>query len=399
MDLNYSKEEKLFQNEVKNWLKENLPISLRNKVLKHKRLSKDDYAFWHEKLKAKGWLCWHWPTEYGGTGWSPVQKHIFEVEMITSGAPRIVPFGPNMLGPVLIKFGSEEHKNHYLPRILNCNDWWCQGYSEPGSGSDLASLKTKAEKSGKFYIVNGQKTWTTLGHYANKIFCLVRTNPNASKPQEGISFLLIDMKSPGIEVRPILTLDGEHEVNEIWFSDVKVPVENLVGKENEGWTYAKYLLTYERTGIAGVGFSKQLLEQLKVISKREKKNGKALFDDPIFNSKISEIEIDLIAMDTFNLRIISAAGKGKAPGLESSLLKIKGTEIRQKISDLLRQAVGPYASAYVYESFDEGYNEEPIGPEDGMSQARQYFNLRKLSIYGGSNEIQKNIVAKAMLGM
>ncbi len=399
MDLNYSKEEKNFQDEVKNWIKNNLPDSLRNKILKHKRLNKEDYSYWHEKLKAKGWLCWHWPIEYGGTGWTPVQKHIFEVEMITAGAPRIVPFGPNMLGPVLIKFGSEKHKNYYLPRILNCDDWWCQGYSEPGSGSDLASLKTKAEKKGDHYVVNGQKTWTTLGHYANKIFCLVRTNPEANKPQEGISFLLIDMNSPGIEVRPIVTLDGEHEVNEIWFSDVKVPIDNLVGKENEGWTYAKYLLTYERTGIAGVGFSKQLLDHLKVISKREKKNGKALIEDPVFCNKLSEIEIDLMAMDTFNLRIISAAGKGKAPGPESSLLKIKGTEIRQKISELLRQSFGPYASVYIPESFDEGYNEEQIGPEDCMLQARQYFNLRKLSIYGGSNEIQKNIVAKAMLGM
>ena len=399
MDLEYTKEEELFRDEIKDWINENLADYLKNKVLMHKRLTKEDYSFWHDKLKAKGWLCWHWPTEYGGTGWTPVLKHIFEEEMITAGAPRIVPFGPNMLGPVLIKYGSEEHKSYYLKRILNCEDWWCQGYSEPGSGSDLASLKTKAEKSGNHYIVNGQKTWITLGHYANKMFCLVRTDANAQKPQAGISFLLIDMKSPGIEIRPIVTLDGEHEINEVWLTNVKVPVENLVGRENEGWTYAKYLLTYERTGIAGVGFSKQLLNHLKQISKREKKNGKPLIEDPIFSCKLSEIEIDLMAMDIFNLRVISAAGKEKAPGPESSLLKIKGTQIRQKISDLLRQAVGPYASPYIPESFDEGYNEEPIGPEDSMLHARQYFNLRKLSIYGGSNEIQKNIVAKALLGM
>jgi len=399
MDLNYTDEEKKFRDDVRQWLKEHLPESLSNKVRKHLRLTKEDHDQWHALLARKGWLCWHWPVAHGGAGWTAVQKHIFEEEMVAAGAPRIVPFGPNMLGPVLIKFGSKEHQQKYLPRILSAEDWWAQGYSEPGAGSDLASLKTTAIRAGDHYVVNGQKTWTTLGHHANMMFLLVRTNLEAAKPQEGISFLLVDMNSPGIEVRPIVTLDGAHEVNEVWFSDVRVPAENLVGQENDGWTYAKYLLTYERTGIAGLGYSKQMLSHLKTIACREQKNGRPLIDDPRFSDQLAQVEIDLMAMEMFNLRVVSAAGQGKAPGPESSLLKIKGTMVRQAISDLMRKAVGPYASPFIPESFEEGYNEEPVGPEDAMPLAKQYFNLRKLSIYGGSNEIQKNIVSKTMLGL
>ena len=395
MDLNYSKEEKLFQNEVKNWIKENLPISLRNKVLKHKRLSKDDYAFWHEKLKAKGWLCWHWPTEYGGTGWSPVQKHIFEVEMITSGAPRIVPFGPNMLGPVLIKFGSEEHKNHYLPRILNCDDWWCQGYSEPGSGSDLASLKTTAVKEGDHYIVNGQKTWTTLAQYADWIFCLVRTNPDAEKPQQGISFLLIDMKTPGITVRPIKLMDGSHEVNETWFDNVKVPAENLIGEENMGWTYAKFLLAHERSGIAGVARSKKALERIKQIASAEMSYGEPLIQDPAFKSKIANAELELNSLEYTELRTLAKDSAGKGPGPESSLLKIKGTDIQQMVTELAMEAVGYYANPHLGTTLSNEY----VGPDYATNISGSYFNFRKASIYGGSNEIQRNIIAKMVLGL
>ena len=394
MDITYTDEEKAFRDEVRQWLKDNLPPALAAKVRGHKRLTKADYEDWQAKLNERGWLAWHWPVDRGGAGFTPVEKHIFEEELIAAGAPRIIPFGVNMLGPVLIEFGSEEHKKKYLPRILNGDDWWAQGYSEPGAGSDLASLKTTAVREGDHYIVNGQKTWTTLGHHANMMFTLVRTDPKADKPQEGISFLLIDMESDGVEVRPIVTLDGEHEVNEVWLSDVKVPVENLVGKENEGWTYAKYLLTFERTGIAGVAFSKQALNHLKTVAERE-----GLLDDALFTARMAEVEIDLLAMDIFNLRTVSAAAEGKAPGAESSLLKIKGTEVRQELTDLLRRAMGPYAMPFVPEAFDEGYNEEPIGPDDAMPTARQYFNIRKMSIYGGSNEIQKNIVAKAMLGL
>lgn len=398
MDMNFTPEEITFRDEVRGFLKERLPESLAAKVKGGKRLVRRDYELWHERLNERGWLAWHWPVEHGGTGWTPVEKHIFEEECVAAGAPRVLPFGLNMLGPVLIKFGSDEQRAHYLPRILNGDDWWCQGYSEPGSGSDLASLKTKAVRDGDHYVVNGQKTWTTLGHFADWIFCLVRTDSDC-KPQEGISFLLIDMKTPGVTVRPIITLDGEHEVNEVFFEDVRVPVENLVGEENKGWTYAKYLLTYERTGIAGVAFAKNGLAHLKQVAARQMKGGKPLAQDPIFAMKIAQVEIDLMAMETFNLRMVSTAQQGGIPGVESSLLKIKGTEIRQEITDLLRRALGPYAAPFVPEALDEGYNEPPIGPADANPVASQYFNMRKVSIYGGSNEIQKNIVAKMMLGL
>jgi alkylation response protein AidB-like acyl-CoA dehydrogenase len=396
MDMTFSPEEDAFRREVRAFVKEALPSTLAAKVRTGKRLDKMDYVTWHKALNARGWLAWHWPAEHGGTGWTPVQKHIFEEECVAACAPRVVPFGLNMLGPVLIKFGSEAQKRHYLPRILSDEDWWCQGYSEPGAGSDLASLKSRAERRGDHYVVNGQKTWTTLGHYADWMFCLVKTDTSV-KPQEGISFLLIDMKSPGVTVRPIVTLDGEHEVNEVFLEDVRVPLDNLVGEENKGWTCAKYLLTYERTGIAGVAFAKQSLDHLKQVARDQKKNGRPLAEDPLFAARLAEVEIDLLAMETFNLRTVSAAAAGAAPGPESSMLKIKGTVIRQQITELLRRAVGPHALPFVPEAFEEGYNEPPIGPDYAMPLARQYFNMRKLSIYGGSNEIQRNIIAKQML--
>jgi alkylation response protein AidB-like acyl-CoA dehydrogenase len=398
MDMNFTSEELAFRDEVRAFIKQALPQWLSDKVKQGKRLGKDDYVTWQKRLYEKGWLAPHWPKEWGGTGWGPIQKHIFEEETVAAGAPRVVGFGTTMLGPVLIKYGSEEQKKQYLPRILSQEDWWAQGYSEPGSGSDLASLQTRAVRQGDHYIVNGQKTWTTLGQHANMIFCLVRTDPEA-KLQEGISFLLIDMNTPGVEVRPIILLEGEHEVNEVWFTDVKVPVENRVGEENKGWTYAKYLLTYERTGIAGVGFAKNAMSNLKRIASRQKQNGKPLSEDPLFAARMAKVEIDLKAMEFFNLRMVSAAGEGKVPGAESSYLKIKGTQIRQEISDLTRRAVGPYAMPFVPEAFDDGYNEEPIGPPGAMGTSRSYFNMRKISIYGGSNEIQRNIISKHLLGL
>ena len=398
MDLNFSAEEEAFRTEVREFLQAELPQRLARKVQKGSRLSKADLEMWHAILNARGWLASHWPQEYGGTGWSAVQSFIFENECALAGAPRIVPFGVSMLGPVLIKYGNEMQKRHWLPRILDGSDWWCQGYSEPGSGSDLASVKTTAVRDGAHYVVNGQKTWTTLGQHANMIFCLVRTRPDG-KRQAGISFLLIDMNSPGVEVRPIITLDGEHEVNEVFFSDVHVPVENLVGEENDGWSCAKYLLTYERTNIAGVGQSTAALARLKAVASRQRKNGQPLSLDPAFAARMARVEIELDNMRTTNLRVIAAVAGGGAPGAESSMLKIRGTQIRQEISSLARRAMGPYARPFVPESLDDCGHVEPIGPEGAASAAAQYFNNRKLSIFGGSNEIQKNIISRMILGL
>lgn len=398
MDLNYTAEEEAFRQEVRTYLKENLRPSLAKKIADHTRLTREDMVEWHAVLNKAGWLAWHWPAEYGGTGWSPVQAHIFHEEIVFANAPRIVPFGVNMLAPVLIKFGTQEQKDYYLPKILSSEHWWCQGYSEPGAGSDLASLKTTAVREGDEYVVNGQKTWTTLGHIADHIFCLVRTSKEG-KPQEGISFLLIPMDTPGVEVRPIITLDGEHEVNEVFLTDVRVPVANLVGEENKGWTLAKYLLTYERTGIAGVAYSRQAMDHLKDVAKRQKSKGKPLADDPFFAARMGKVEIDMMAMDIFNLRTVAAAEGGAAGGVESSMLKIKGTEVRQELTDLMRRAVGPHALPFIPEAFDEGWNEEPVGPEGAMAQSSAYFNMRKITIYGGSNEIQKNIISKMGLGL
>ncbi|MCX4157742.1 MULTISPECIES: acyl-CoA dehydrogenase family protein [Paraburkholderia] len=402
MDLNFTPEEEAFRTDVQRFLRDKLPQRLADKVHGGRRLTRDDMAEWHAILNAQGWLANHWPKEYGGPGWNAVQKFIFENECALAGAPRIVPFGVNMLGPVLIKYGNEAQKRHWLPRILDGSDWWCQGYSEPGAGSDLASVKTTAvrgsDAQGEHYIVNGQKTWTTLGHYANMIFCLVRSATDVRK-QEGISFLLIDMNTPGVEVRPIITLDGEHEVNEVFFTDVRVPAENLVGEENKGWTYAKYLLTYERTNIAGVGFSVAAFNRLRKIAAKQQRNGRPLAEDPSFAARMARVEIDLENMKTTNLRVIAAVAGCGVPGAESSMLKIRGTEIRQEISSLTRRAMGPYAQPFVEEALHDGFEGTPVGPDEAASAASLYFNNRKLSIFGGSNEIQKNIISKMILGL
>lgn len=402
MDLNFTPEEEAFRTEVQAFLKAKLPERIATKVKAGQRLTRADQDEWHAILNERGWLANHWPEEYGGPGWGAVEKFIFDTECALAGGPRIVPFGVNMLGPVLIKFGNEAQKKYWLPRILSGEDWWCQGYSEPGAGSDLASVKTTAvrvtDETGDHYIVNGQKTWTTQGQHANMIFCLVRTDREA-KAQSGISFLLVDMQSPGVELRPIRTLDGDKEVNEVFFTDVKVPVENLVGEENKGWTYAKYLLTYERTGIAGVGFCIAALAKLKVIAAKVMKNGKPLDQNPLFAARMAQVEIDLENMKTTNLRVIAAVAGGGVPGAESSMLKIRGTEIRQEILSLVRRAVGPYALPFIEEAQYEGYVDEPVGPKEAATAAANYFNYRKLSIFGGSNEIQKNIISKMILGL
>lgn len=396
MDLSYTPEETAFRDEVRAWMAANVPAEIAEKVRLHKPLTKAEMERWHAILNARGWLAAGWPREFGGPGWTAVQRHIFDEERARAHGPGVVPFGVNMLAPVLMKYGTRAQQAHYLPRILNGQDWWCQGYSEPGAGSDLASLRTRAERKGDRYIVNGQKTWTTLGHYANRIFCLVRTDPTV-KPQEGISFLLIDMDSPGIEVRPIVLIDGVHEVNEVWFTDVEVPVENLVGQENKGWTYAKYLLTHERTGIAGVGEALAALDSLKRIARAERDGDRPLIENPHFAARVAKVEIDLMAMATTNLRVLAAADSGAAPGPESSMLKIKGTVIRQEINDLTRRAVGPWALPFVSEALETNLGHP--GPDYAHTAAGHYLNMRKISIYGGSNEVQRGIITKTTLGL
>ncbi|MCL6282408.1 acyl-CoA dehydrogenase family protein [Ruegeria sp. 2012CJ41-6] len=398
MDLSYTPEQDAFRAELRGFLAENLSERVREKVRLGKRLTKVEMQDWHAMLNARGWLAMSWPRQYGGAEWDAVQRQIFEEEACRAHAPRIVPFGLKMLAPVLFKFGTEEQRQRFLPPILSGEHWWCQGYSEPGAGSDLASLRTRAVREGDHYVVNGQKTWTTLGQYANWIFCLVRTDPDAKK-QEGISFLLIDMNTPGVTVRPIVLIDGEAEVNEVFFDNVRVPAENLVGEENKGWTYAKYLLTHERTNIAGVGFSDAALVTLKQVAAQTMAGGRPLDQNPHFAARMAQVEIDLMAMRTTNLRMISAAAKGQAPGVESSMLKVKGTLLRQELSALLRRAVGPDAMPYLPDFLDGGDNADPLGPDHAPAAAPGYFNMRKLSIFGGSNEVQRTIIAKSALGL
>ena len=398
MDLNYSPEEKAFQLEVRDFLKENYPKDIQEKVAKGIALKKDDYVRWQKILANKdGWVAPGWPAEYGGPGWTPVQKYIFDEECGAANCLRTVAFGLVMLAPVLMKFGTVDQREKYLGDILNSDVWWCQGYSEPNAGSDLASLQTKAERNGDHYIVNGSKTWTTHGHYADMMFTLVRTSQEDRK-QKGISFLLIDMTSPGVTTTPIITVDGMHVVNQIFLEDVKVPVENLVGQEGEGWSIAKSLLMHERTYIAQVPRSKKQIVRLKELASKERYNGKPLIEDADFKAKISAVEIELMALEMTNMRVLSKLSSGDAPGAESSLLKVKGTEVQQAITALLMEAVGYFGMPYVKESMTEGWQEEPIGPEEASVLAPHYLDWRKSSIYGGSNEIQKNIMAKAVLG-
>ena len=396
MDLNYSGDDLAFRDEVRAFLEAELPADLRHKVVNHLRLHKDDYVRWHRILARQGWVAPGWPREYGGPGWTPVQRYIFDEECARAGTPPILPFGVNMVAPVIMAFGSQAQKDTYLPRILSCEDWWCQGYSEPGAGSDLASLKTTAVRDGDHYVVNGQKTWTTLAQHADMIFCLVRTDPTVRK-QEGISFLLVDMHAPGVTVRPIIMLDEDHEVNEVFFDNVREPVANLVGEENRGWTYAKYLLGHERTGIAAVGRSKRELARLKALARREQKDGAPLLRDPLFAAKVADLEIELMALEMTVLRVL--ADPHRAPGPEASVLKVRGTEIQQRLSELMVEAAGPLALP-----FDPAYLEGETGHsviDDDFAAPLlpHYFNYRKTSIYGGSNEIQRNIISQMILGL
>jgi pimeloyl-CoA dehydrogenase large subunit len=400
MDLGFTPEETAFRDEVHAFIGAALPGPIRRKLLEGRRLAKEDIVTWQRILNAKGWAVPHWPVEWGGTGWTPVQQYIFLQELQEAPAPEPLAFGTSMVGPVIATFGSEAQKRRFLPRIANLDDWWCQGFSEPGAGSDLASLKTTGRRDGDHYIVNGQKTWTTLAQYADWIFCLVRTDP-AAKKQEGISFLLIDMKSPGITVRPIQTIDGGYEVNEVFLDDVQVPVSNRVGEENKGWDYAKFLLGNERTGIARVGISKARIRRLKEIAALERVGDKSLIEDERFAMKIAAVEVQLKALEMTQLRVVAAArNRAGKPDPASSILKIRGSEIQQTISELLMEAVGPFALPdQIPHDESERWNEPPIGPDWAGPLAPHYFNSRKISIYGGSNEIQKNIIAKAILGL
>jgi alkylation response protein AidB-like acyl-CoA dehydrogenase len=397
MQLEFSPEEIAFQQEVRTFIAENYPENLRSVQDEGHDLSKEDFLSWHRILAKKGWIAPAWPVEYGGTGWTATQRFIWSEELAAADCVGTMPFGLSMVGPVIYTFGTPEQKAQFLPGILSGDDWWCQGYSEPGAGSDLASLRTKAVRDGDHYVVNGQKTWTTMAQYADWGFFLVRTDSDA-KAQEGISFLLINMKTPGVTVRRIITLGGEHEVNEVWLEDVRVPVANRIYEENKGWTCAKFLLAHERTGIAAVARSKRGVEKIKSIARTEQDGDRPLIANPFFKRKISELEIDLTALEFTELRSLAGEAAGKGPGPESSLLKIKGSEIQQRITELALEAVGHYGAPY-FRGFGEGDNEHPIGPDYAHRAAPTYFNTRKTTIYGGSNEIQRNIIAKMVLGI
>ena len=404
MDLDFSAEDIAFRAEARAFITENYPAALRERQKSEDSLTKEDYFSWHRILAKKGWATPSWPAEWGGTGWTPTQKYIWSEEQARADAIPILPFGVAMLAPVLWTFGTEEQKQRFLPDIREGKISWCKGYSEPGAGSDLASLKTKAERikgdDGKeYYLVNGQKTWTTLAQFADWGFFLVRTDPTV-KPQAGISFLLIDMKSPGVTVRPIITLEGGHEVNDVFLDNVKVPVENRIYHENQGWTCAKALLLHERSGIAGVARSKRGLEKLRQVSRTQLGDGAGpLLSDPAFKRKVAELEIDLTALEFTELRTLAGESSGKGPGPESSILKIKGTEIQQRLTELALEAAGHYGAPYFRGFPVEGGNALPIGPDFAARAPTTYFNMRKTSIFGGSNEIQRNIIAKMVLGL
>jgi alkylation response protein AidB-like acyl-CoA dehydrogenase len=392
MDLAFTPEEEAFRQEVRAWVRANLPQETAHKVHNALRQTREDMQNWAKILGKKGWLTYAWPKPFGGPGWNAVQKHLFEEECALAGAPRIVPFGPVMVAPVIMAFGNAEQQQRFLPGIASGEVWWSQGYSEPGSGSDLASLKTRAERVGHKYIVNGQKTWTTLGQFGEWIFCLVRTS-NEGKPQTGISFLLIDMKSPGVTVRPIKLLDGECEVNEVWFDNVEVPAENLIGEENKGWTYAKHLLAHERTNIADVNRAKRELERLKRIAKAE-----GVYDDVRFRDEIAKLEVDVVALEMLVLRVLSAEKSGKQSLDIAGLLKIRGSEMQQRYTELMMLAGGPYSLPFIQEAMEAGWQGDQIGALHCAPLAGSYFNMRKTTIYGGSNEVQRNIVAQTVLG-
>lgn len=398
MNLDFSDDELAFRNQVREFFSKTYPREVISKSERWIELGKDDYVLAQKALFARGWAAPNWPRQYGGTDWTHTQRYLFFKEMGASGAPWIIPFGLMMVGPVIYTFGNEEQKSRFLPPILSSDVWWCQGYSEAGAGSDLAALRTSAKRHGNEYVLNGAKMWTTMAQYADWMFCLVRTDSSGRK-QQGITFLLIDMKSPGVTVTPVITVDGGHEVNEVSFEDVRVPLENRVGEEGKGWEYAKYLLNHERTMVADVGRSWYNLERLKRVAAEEPAGGSALIDDPLFRRRLVDLEVELICLEFTELRLLAEIETGGAPGAESSILKVKGTEIQQAITELLFEAAGHWAIPYAKDRLYPGWSGQVIGPEYAGLAAPRYFNFRKASIYGGTNEIQRNIIAKAVLGI
>ena len=394
MDTSYTAEDLAFRDEVRDFFSQSYDEELQARLASGEpKVYKQAVIEWQKRLHEKGWIAPNWPVEYGGTGWNATRQFIYETERAAAGVRDVVPFGLKMVGPVIYTFGTQEQKDRFLPAILASDEWWCQGYSEPGSGSDLASLKTKAVLDGDDYVVTGAKIWTTYAQYADWIFCLVRTN-NEGKKQQGISFLLIDMKSPGIKVNPIVSIDNHHSLNEVEFNEVRVPVSNLIGEQDKGWTYAKSLLAHERTSIAGVADSKRALGQVKDYAAREVNGGKSLLSDPIFQTRLSDIEIELMALEFTELRVLAAVASGGAPGAESSLLKIKGTELQQAVQTLAMEVAAYYQGVLPTELSDQA-----LGHEFGSDARQSYMYGRAATVYGGSNEVQKNIIAKAVLGL
>ena len=398
MNLLESPEDRTFRAEVSEFVAARLPPDIRNRVLEFKRVPREDYVAWQRILHAHGWGAPGWPCEFGGTGWTARQRIIFEEECFSGGAPRQMPFGLSMAGPVIQAYGTEQQKAAFLPRILTLDDWWCQGFSEPGAGSDLASLSTRAEKRANDYIVNGQKTWTSFAHWATWIFCLVKTR-TGGKPQEGISFLLIDMSTPGVRVQPIRTLDLGADVNEVFFDEVVVPAINLVGEEHRGWSIAKFLLGQERANIAGIGMCNRLMRRLKDYARTQLKRGRPLIEDTRFRDRIVNLEIDLLSHEWSLMRMISLEQAGRSVAAEASILKIRGSEIQQGLARLLMECAGPYALPYLPEALEAHYAGETADPAHLNGLAALYFDLRKVSIYGGTNEVQKNLIARTVLGL
>lgn len=399
MDLAESPEEQALRAEIRAFVAEKLPDDIRQRVLGLRRVPREDYVRWQRILNERGWGAVMWPREFGGTGWNAVQRNIFDEECQGGGAPRQVPFGKVMLGPVLMRFGTSQQQQRYLPPMLTLDDWWCQGYSEPAAGSDLASLKCKAERDGEHYVINGQKIWTTYAHWANRMFCLVRTSQE-ERPQQGITFLMIDMNTPGITVQPIITLDQGHDVNSVFFDNVRVPVDDRVGEEGAGWDIAKFLLGHERTGIAALGLCKRMLRQVKMQAARQTYRGRPLLEEPRLRERVARLEMEVTAHEWAMRRLMSLAEKGSGGDVDASasVLKIRGSEIQQQATALLMECAGPYARVYLPDALEPGWNGDTPAGEDINALAPSYFDFRKTTIYGGTTEVQKTIIARSVLG-